>query len=492
MPSADSNSHDGSVPLCVDMDGTLIRTDMLWEAVARLLKQRPADMFALPFWLLRGRAHLKRKVAERVEVDAANLPYHGEFVGFLREERARGRKICLVTASDGAPAQQVAAHVGLFNEVLASDGKFNLRGANKGRALVEKYGKRGFDYAGNSSVDLPVWQEARQALVVNATDGLADRARKVSEVGRVFHHRAPILPAAFRALRPHQWIKNLIIFVPLVTSHRLFDPRLFGAAILAFIAFSLCASAVYVLNDVLDLDADRHHGTKRFRPLASGQLPLSAGLAMVPAALLLGAVTAMFLPWGFSAVLGVYFVLTTTYSMCFKQIALLDVFVLAALYTIRLVAGHEATGHGPERIEYSFWLLAFSMFIFLSLALVKRFTELSTARQQNRTAAHGRGYLASDLELVAMLGIASGFLAVLVLALYVNSPEVTKLYAHPVLLLLVCPLLLFWVSRVWLLAHRGRMHEDPIVFALRDGPSYLIGILTLAVIWIATGHHYAG
>jgi len=446
-------------------------------------------VLALPFWLLRGRAFLKRKVAERVEVDPSNLPYHHEFLEFLREERAHGREIVLVTASDGAPAQQVAAHVGLFNEVMASNGKFNLRGANKGRTLAERYGKRGFDYAGNSHVDLPVWQEARQALVVNATDGLADRARKVSEVGRVFHHRAPVLPAAFRALRPHQWIKNLIIFVPLVTSHKLLQPRLLASAALAFVAFSLCASAVYLLNDLLDLDSDRHHGTKRFRPLASGQLPLSVGLAMVPAALLLSAVTACFLPWGFSAVLGVYFLLTTSYSLGLKQIVLLDVFVLAGLYTIRLVGGHEATGHGKDGVPYSFWLLAFSMFIFLSLALVKRFTELAAVRQENRNVAPGRGYIASDLELVAMLGIASGFLAVLVLALYVNSDDVMKLYRYPVLLLLVCPLLLYWISRVWLLAQRGRMHEDPIVFALRDPVSYLIGGLTLLVLWLATGHY---
>jgi len=489
MPSAGSNSHDGSVPLCVDMDGTLIRTDMLWESVARLLKKRPLDVLAMPFWLLRGRAFLKRKIAERVEVDPANLPYHQEFLEYLREERVRGRQIVLVTASDDAPAKIVAGHVGLFSEVLASNGKFNLRGANKGRTLVERFGKRGFDYAGNSPVDLPVWQEARRALVVNADERLADRARKVTEVGRVFHHHPPILPAIFRALRPHQWIKNLIIFVPLVTSHKLLEPRLLGAGVLAFVAFSLCASVVYLLNDLLDLDSDRHHGSKRFRALASGELPLSLGLSLVPVTLLLSAVTACFLPWGFSAVLGVYLLLTTSYSLSLKQIALLDVFVLAGLYTIRLVGGHEAAGHGPTGIPYSFWLLAFSMFIFLSLALVKRFTELAAARQQNRNAPKGRGYVATDAELVAMLGIASGFLAVLVLALYVNSPEVTKLYRYNVLLLLVCPLLLFWISRVWLLAHRGRMHEDPIVFALRDGPSYLIGALTLLVLWIATGHY---
>jgi 4-hydroxybenzoate polyprenyltransferase len=371
----------------------------------------------------------------------------------------------------------------LFSEVVGSNGMLNLRGADKGRALAERFGKRGFDYAGNSAVDLPVWAEARLALVVNADDRLADRARQVAEVSRVFHPHPPVLPAALRALRPHQWIKNLIILVPLVTSHELFHPRLFWSAVIAFVAFSLCASGVYVLNDLLDLDADRQHGSKRFRALASGQLPLSAGLLMVPGALTLSAVAACFLPWTFAVVLAVYFLLTTGYSFSLKQIAVLDVFVLAALYTIRLIAGHESTG-----VPYSFWLLAFSMFIFLSLALLKRFTELAALRQQNKPGPQGRGYMAGDLELVAMLGIASGFLSVLVMALYVNSDDVKILYKFPNLLLLVCPLLLYWISRVWLLAHRGRMHDDPIVFALGDGVSYLIGALTLLVLWLATGH----
>jgi 4-hydroxybenzoate polyprenyltransferase len=466
------------------MDGTLLRTDVLWESVALLLKRRPLALFALPFWFLRGRAHLKREMAKRVELDPATLPYHHEFLEFLRGEKQQDRMLVLVTASDDAPAKRVAAQVGLFNEVLASNGTLNLRGASKGRALAERFGKRGFDYAGNSAVDLPVWAEARRALVVNADDRLPDRARKVAEVARVFHPHPPVLPAAFRALRPHQWIKNLIIFVPLVTSHQLFHGRLLGSAILAFIAFSLCASGVYVLNDLLDLGADRQHGSKKFRALASGDLPLSAGLLLVPFALVLSAAAACFLPWSFAAVLAVYLLLTTSYSFSLKQIALLDVFVLAALYTLRLVAGHESTG-----VPYSFWLLAFSMFIFLSLALLKRYTELAALRQQNQHGPRGRGYVAGDLELVAMLGIASGFLSVLVMALYVHSDDVKILYQYQNLLLLVCPLLLFWISRVWLLAHRGRMHDDPIVFALRDGTSYLIGALTLLVLWLATGHH---
>jgi 4-hydroxybenzoate polyprenyltransferase len=289
------------------------------------------------------------------------------------------------------------------------------------------------------------------------------------------------LGSLVQAIRPHQWVKNLIIFVPLVTAHKLQEMTLCLQAAVAFVAFSLCASGVYVMNDLVDLEADRHHPGKKQRPFASGALPISVGFIVIPILLCAAAVLAFMLNPGFAAVVGIYFLLTTSYSWRLKQVSLLDVFCLAALYTIRLVAGHEATG-----VRYSFWLLLFSMFIFLSLALVKRFQELSAARQQTRVDIKGRGYAASDLELVATLGASSGYLAVLVMALYVNSEDVLRLYRTPILLLLICPLLLFWISRVWLIAHRGQMHEDPIVFALKDRASYVIGFLALVVLWMAT------
>ena len=258
-----------------------------------------------------------------------------------------------------------------------------------------------------------------------------------------------------------------------------------NSAISAFV-FSLCASGVYVLNDLLDVEADRRHATKRLRPFAGGDLPLPVGLAAFPLLLGASAVVGWKLSWGFAAALGTYVVLTTSYSWRLKQVALVDVFCLTGLYTIRLIAGHEATG-----ILYSFWLLVFSMFIFLSLALMKRFLELKEARQSNKTDIKGRGYVPGDAELVASLGSSSGYLAVLVLALYVhshfvNSPEVTVHYQHPMLLLLICPVLLYWISRVWLIAHRGQMHDDPIVFALKDRVSYLAAALALVILWLAT------
>jgi len=470
-------------PLCVDLDGTLIRSDMLWESFVRMIKTKPWYVFAVPFWWSIGRARLKAELASRVKVDAANLPYNQPLLEFLRVEKERGRKLLLVTASDKALADPVAQHVGLFDEVMASDGKLNLRGHNKGLRLAERFGKGGFDYAGNSSVDLPVWEQAREAIVVNGDSGLAVRAEKISKVGKVFAPRAPIAKGIFHALRPHHWVKNLIIFVPLITSHQLTRFDLAISAFLAFLAFCLCASGVYITNDLLDVESDRHHPRKRKRPFASGELPLQYGLVLGPLLFAASLAIGWKLHAGFLAVLGVYVVLTTGYSWWWKQIALVDVFCLAGLYTIRLIGGHEAT-----HIEYSFWLLAFSMFIFLSLALVKRFLELKAARQRNHTALHGRGYAADDTELVAMLGSNCGYLAVLVLALYVNSQEVRLLYHRPTLLLLICPALLFWISRIWLVAHRGQMHDDPIVFALKDRVSYVIAAMALFFLWLATGH----
>ena len=469
------------VPLCVDLDGTVIKTDLFWESLVRLVRDNPLYLVLAPWWWLRGRAWLKRQVARRTKVDVAALPYQEAFVEFLREERRQGRPLCLVTASDCRLAEAVAGHLGLFTEVLASDGQTNLRGKNKAARLVQRFGARGFDYAGNSAVDLPVWAQARQALLVNAPAGVAARAARCAPVSRVFEWSSSWWEAVVQALRPHQWVKNLIVFVPLVTSHQITRLDLVLKAVWALAALSLCASGGYVLNDLLDLEADRHHPAKRWRPFAAGRLPLAAGLAACPALVGAGLLLAWGLSGSFAVVVGSYLALTTSYSWRLKQVALLDVFCLAALYTIRLVAGHESTG-----VAYSFWLLVFAMFVFLSLALVKRFVELEAARQQNKPGIKGRGYAAGDRELVAALGSTSGYLAVLVLALYVNSQEVTVLYHRPLLLLLICPLLLYWISRVWMVAHRGQMHDDPILFALKDSTSYVIGLLSLLVLWLAT------
>ena len=481
MPATTNTAAPAQVPLAVDLDGTLIRSDMMWESFARLLREKPLFAFTALFWLIRGRAFLKQRLATHVQVDASTLPYHEEFLAWLREEKRAGRKLVLATASDLKMAEPIARHLGLFDEVFASDGKTNLRDEAKLSALTKAFGERGFDYAGNSSVDLDVWKGARKAVVVNANGSLAARASEKAELGKVFSHEQSPLSALLRCLRPHQWIKNFIIFVPVLTAHQLGDVAVLAKAALAFVAFCIGASAVYLLNDLLDLEADRHHPTKRQRPFASGQLPLQVGLFGAPLLFAGALAIALTLSPPFTAVLVGYFIISTAYSWHVKQIALLDVFFLAGLYTIRLVAGHVATN-----VAWSAWLLVFSMFIFLSLALLKRFQELQTIRQQNGREVKGRGYTPADLELVTTIGLVSGFIAVLVLALYVNSEQVLKLYAHRTRLLLVCPLLLYWITRVWFLTHRGQMHDDPTAFAFKDWVSYAIGALTLAVMWFAT------
>lgn len=469
------------VPLCVDLDGTLIYSDVSWESVARLLKRQPSALLQVPFWCLGGRAGVKRRLADRVSLDAARLPYHSAFVAYLRDEKARGRRIFLATASDLQLANTVSAHLGFFDGVLASDGKTNLRGAAKAEALVARFGEQGFDYAGDSAPDLKVWPHAREALLVNATRPVARQARTLPRLGKEFPGPADRrLHALFRALRPHQWAKNLIVLVPLLTSHQIFHPAMLVAGMKAFVAFCLCASATYLVNDLCDLDADRSHAVKHRRPLASGELPVAWGLALAPVLLLAGLGFAAWASWPCLAVLLFYSGATLAYSWRLKEIAIIDVFVLAGLYTLRLIAGHFAT-----HIEFSAWLLAFSMFIFLSLALVKRHQELLRSPDLEGRI-HGRGYFAGDRALMLPLGTASGYLAVLVLALYVSSDQVLRVYRHSALLLLICPFFLYWISRVWLVAHRGKMHDDPVVFALKDKQSYLVGLLALLIIYLAS------
>ena len=473
----------GQVPLCVDLDGTLIRTDMLLETLLSLLKRNPLYLFMVPLWLRRGKAHVKQEIGRRTQVDAASLPYNEPLLAYLREEKARGRVLVLATAADRRVAERIAEHVGLFDEVVASEGETNRSGRGKLERLRERYGA--FAYAGNAEVDLEVWRGSSEAIVVSPERSLVDRAGEVTRVSHVFAE--PTRPAwqlVLKAARLHQWPKNVLLFVPLVTAHQIFNPQLVGQALLAFIAFGLCASSVYLTNDMLDLAADRQHHRKRFRPFASGALPLKVGFLATPLFLLAGLLTALLLPPTFLLLLTGYLVLTVSYSFYIKQVALLDVILLAALYTVRIVGGAAATG-----ITVSPWLLAFSMFFFLSLAFVKRFSELSVLSLKGDEKARARGYIVGDLEQLASLGAASGYISVLVMALYISSDAVVELYSVPGALWLICPLMLYWISRVWLLARRGEMHDDPVVFALKDRVSYAVG-LSAALVAVAASWNF--
>ena len=468
-------------PLCVDLDGTLLKTDTLLEAFLLLLKQSPGLVFLLPFWLLGGKARLKHEISRRVTLNAAVLPANETFLEFLREEHRRGRALYLVTGANRKIGEAVANHYKIFQEVLASDETVNLTGRKKAALLEQRFGPKGFAYAGNSKVDLAVWAAARQTLVVNAGRSVVQAAEKLGPVERVFDPKRFSFKTISRLLRVHQWTKNFLLFAPLAGAHHLFDPVRLVKAVIAFGAFCLCASSVYILNDLLDLDSDRQHSYKRNRPFASGLAPITLGLVAAPLLLVCGFTLAFQLSGAFLAAFAVYYLMTLLYSFWLKQLVILDVLVLAGLYTIRVIAGGLAT-----QVVLSDWLMVFSMFIFISLAFAKRFTELQVALQQNKENLKGRGYRIDDLDIVSMMGVGSGYLAVLVIAFYVNNPVVADLYHCPKMLWLACPVLLYWISRVWLLAHRKQMHDDPIVFALKDRQSWLIGALALAIAVLAT------
>ena len=460
-----------SLPLCVDLDGTLTPVDTLHESLVGLGRVSPLSLLLTPLWLSRGKAGFKRAVFERSPTDVEALPLNPELLAWLRAERDAGRSLVLVTASDRATADAVAQRVGLFDEVIASDGSTNVSGANKRDALRARFGDKGFDYVGNSGVDLPVWSAAANAVVVGPST-LARRAAGVSTVQRTFEAPRAGLKTWIRAARIHQWVKNLLIFVPALLAHEITQPPVLLAAILAFVSFGLCASSVYIFNDLLDLSSDRRHPRKRLRPFAAGLIPASQGV-VAGGLLLLGSVAiAVTINGWFLLALAAYYVFTWAYSLALKRFALIDVMTLAGLYTMRIIAGSAATLLWP-----SFWLLGFSVFLFLSLGIVKRFAELEDSRREGKLAAHGRGYSAEDLPLLQSLGTAAGYSAVVVMALYINSAVSDDLYTHPKSLWMLCPVMLFWISRVWLMTTRGLMHDDPIVFALKDRISLALAAL---------------
>jgi 4-hydroxybenzoate polyprenyltransferase len=469
-----------SPPLAVDLDGTLVKTDLLIESVFILLKRNSLYFFLFPFWLLRGRAFFKRQISIRVALDASALPYREGVVDFLKAEHDRGRRLVLATAADEEIAQQVADHLGLFDAVLASDGKVNLLGRAKRDRLVAQFGLRGFDYAGNDRRDLVVWSSAQKAILVSSSRRLVRSAERLTEVERVFDGRERRTRSFVRALRPGQWVKNLLVFVPLAAAGNLPEVDLLVRAFLAFFAFSFCASCVYVVNDLADLDADRRHPHKRQRPLAAGEFPLLWMVLSVPLLLGLALLFGWPLPRSFDMTLMVYFLLNLGYSFTLKRIVLLDVVVLAGLYTMRIMAGSASVNVWP-----SSWLLAFSTFLFLSLALVKRYAELAMVRVTRGDSAEVRGYRVIDMELLAALGGGSGYVAVLVLAIYISSGAAELIYARHMLMWLLCPLLLYWISYVWLITHRGRMRDDPVVFTIRDRASQVVAILSAIVFLVS-------
>ncbi len=468
------------LPLVVDLDRTLVATDTLFEGMARLLKHAPWLAFAVPWWLLRGRIALKRAIAQRAELDPERLPYAAPLLEYVRAERQRGRPIVLCTAADRRYADAIASHLGLFDEVIACDERRPFDARRKPAVLAERFGAGQFDYAGSDAQDLGAFAQARHAIVVNPTRRLRRRLRRVPNVARTLG--APPRSRArtyLRALRPLHWVKNFLVYLPVLPTFRLSRAGDLVPATLAFVAFCFVTSSVYVLNDLLDLEADRRHPRKRERPFAAGALPLEHGMLLFPGLLLGGFVVAAAVSWLFVLVLGLYYVSSTLYSMWLKKVPLLDTIVLAGLYTLRVLAGAAAIAVDP-----SFWLLAFCSFLFLSIAMAKRHAELVSLSATGRLIP-GRQYRPEDLHTLIAQGSASGYAAVLVLALYIDSATVRAQYNHPEIIWLVFPLLLYWINKLWLNTQRREIGDDPVIWAITNRVSRAIALLSMLLLLLA-------
>jgi 4-hydroxybenzoate polyprenyltransferase/phosphoserine phosphatase len=468
------------VPLVVDVDGTLIKSDLLHEALLQFAGTHPLELWRLPGWLGRGKAGLKAALADRGDASADSVPLRSETLAIIRAAQAEGRPVYLASASDRRWVDRIAARVGDIAGVMATDAHVNLAGSNKADALIAAFGQGGFDYVGDNRVDMPVWAAARRQLVVAGSSGFeAGVVKRFPDAEIIARPRVP-RRAYLKAMRPHQWAKNILVFLPVVAGHQISNLPILLAACLAAIAFSLAASSAYVINDLLDLPADREHPRKRLRPFAAGTIPVAHGV--VQSALLMAMALALTtqLPARFLLVLCAYIVLTLAYSLVIKRHMLVDVVVLCGLYTVRVFGGLAATGLAPSQ-----WLLMFSLFLFLDLAIVKRCSELIARREAGKTTVPGRGYRIEDLAALFPLAAGAGFGAVLIVALYLSSPEVALLYSHPKRMYLMCPLLIYWTSRILMLTNRNEMHDDPVIFALTDRVSLMTGLGAFGIILIS-------
>jgi 4-hydroxybenzoate polyprenyltransferase len=473
VESAGAQEH---VPLVVDLDGTLLRTDTLIESVCVLARNAPLKLFRLPFWWMRGRAYLKHQLAELALPDIHWLPQRHDVVEFLLAQKRLGRPLILATASDATLAQQINADLGLFDSVFASDGHTNLFGERKRDRLIAAFGPRGFDYIANADADYCIWQAARRALLVSPSARLAHKVAAVTPVDAVFREPLARWRDYLHAMRPNHWVKNILLLVPLAAAHRLFELDQLWRVILAFIAFNLCASGLYLFNDLLDLPADRRHPTKSERMLASGRIRIASAIALMGVLLIASFAIACHLATSVAVVLLLYSGLMVGYSMSWKAIPLVDVLVLAGGYALRVAAGAAATN-----IRLSAWLLTFCVFLFFSLALIKRYAELVIFENlPGGGPVRARGYVGSDKVMLLAEGIASGYLAVMVLALYTNTAIAQQLYVRHDFFWGVCLALFFWVSYLWMAAVRGRIVGDPVMFALTDrGSQVAIAVMGL-------------
>jgi 4-hydroxybenzoate polyprenyltransferase len=467
-------------PLVVDLDGTLTPTDTLAESVVKLVKQSPSKLLRLALLLPKGRAVFKSFVAANSTFSPDALPYREPLIHYLRNERNGGRRLILATASHKTIAEGVSAHLGIFDDVIATNST-NLKGKNKLEAIRQFIGEE-FVYAGDSAADIPIWESAKAAVLVGASDSTSEAVRRKRPIEAEFPRDPVRLRTWAKALRIHQWVKNLLIFVPVLTAFSFLDAGKLVDSAVAFLAFSLVASATYIVNDLWDLDSDRNHPRKKLRPLASAEVSIVSALVVSVSCLAAGLVLAGMLSTQFLLMLVLYLVVTSSYSWVLKQYVVIDVIVLSLLYTLRIIAGSVAIG-----VTTSKWLLAFSVFFFLSLALVKRCSELLSLEKSGGVATIGRDYRVTDLTVLWPLGVGAAISAVVVFGLFISSPETAAQYATPIALWLVALGLVYWLSRLWIKTARGEMHDDPVVYAIKDKGSRIV-VFFMAATMIAA--HY--
>jgi len=475
-------------PLFVDLDGTLISTDTLWESCLLYIKGHPLHFWKIFVWLFRGKAYFKEQLALNVNINAELLPYKDEVFKYISDAKAKSRDIYLLTAADQRIADSVSRSMKIFAAAIGSNSTINLKGKEKLSVIQNLIGKKAFDYIGDSVADIPIWNEAHTAIIAANFDSIVSKINKgANEIILLKNDKKSKFKQWIKALRLHQWSKNALLFLALFMSHRLLELNLFFDVVVAFISFSLSASAVYILNDLFDLEADRKHPSKKNRPFAAGHLSIANGVIAIPILLIISfALAISFLPNTFTIILIIYLLTTTSYSLYLKEQLFLDVIILGALYTLRVMAGGLAVG-----IEVSTWLLGFSMFFFLSLAFMKRYADLLLIKNNEQKELFGRGYSVIDLDIVQKLGISSGFISLLILALYIKGDQVMILYKLPELIWLTIPILLYWLMRMWFVAHKGKMTDDPIIFAIKDKSSYVMFLMIVIILFVAANFNFS-
>jgi len=470
-----------NIPLCIALEDTLIKTDLFWESFWCLLRQHPIDLIFLPFWLLKGKFFFNEQLAKRARLELNNLPYNAQLLEFLKKKHKKQCPLWLITSDNQYLARQIANFLKIFTGVISNNEIPNLKGNQKLEQIKEFFGEQPFAYAGNSKMDHVIWDNAKEVILVNAPKKSVKYFQQNSAKPLVFNDEKSFFPIFIKSIRLHQWLKNTLIFVPLLTAHELFNPDKLLLAFYAWLGFGLCSSSAYLLNDLFDLESDRNHPIKKERPLASGDMSLLMAMLLYPLFLSGGMVIGYWINVNFLLILVQYWLLTTIYSFLFKQIAVLDVIILGVLYTFRIFAGLEAT-----ESDHSNWLIAFSIFFFISLALVKRCSEIyNLPPVEGNSQIKGRGYIKDDWMTLMPMGIGIGCVSIIIMALYINSEHVRSIYRNPAWLWSICVFLLYWINRLWLLCSRGQIHEDPIVFILKDKVSYFVISACLLIVLVS-------